>query len=191
MMQENEHMLQVLHLVERALEPRHLVRAEALLLRISEAAFASIGMTFIWEEDEEPGFLVLEPVPERPEVLLVESLVLARWFRFGIVRGLPPVDVVVSRHREPRHAQPVHGGMVLAHLLQPLLALIVAVDQVANCHDQIGIEKVGVLDSLGEHLDSFGRPSGAIAEHNEVKDIIPLGQRQQFRRWTIGVDAWW
>ena len=182
MVQEDEDVLERLHLLERLAQPGHLPRAQPLLLGVAEVALPAVGMALVREEDEEADLLVLEPVPEGAEVLLVVELVLELRLLLRRLVVAAPVHVVVPGHREPGHPEPVHGGAELLHLPHPGLGLVVAVDEVADRHHEVGVEQVRIVHRLGEDLDALDGPAGAVAEDDEVEDVIPLGKRQQDRR---------
>ena len=182
---EDEDVLERFHFLERLLQPGELGVAEFLLGGIAEVArLGGIGrIAFVGEQHEEAALLVLEPVPQRAEVLFISLLVFER--RAALAA---PVDVVIAGDREPRHAEVLHGAAVFIHLHLPLVGGVIALDQVADGHDEVGVEQVGVGHRLGEDLDALRRAAGAIAEDDEVKGIVALRQREQDRVRAVGAD---
>jgi hypothetical protein len=77
----------------------------------------------------------------------------------------------------------------LVHLLHPLGRLVVAIHEIAHGHHEIRVKQVRVFHRLREHFDSFRRPARAIAEDDEVKNVIAFGQRQNFRRTAAGMNV--
>ena len=162
MVDEGEHMARVLGALEGCGQPRQLGLAHALALGLVEVALAGLGVGLVGVEHQEPAALVLDRVPQGAEVLLVVGLVLLRRPPLSA-----PVDIVVPGHRVPRAVEGGHGCAVLAHLLHPLGRLVVAVDQVADRHDEVGVDQVHLGDGLREDLDALGGAARAVAEDGE------------------------
>jgi hypothetical protein len=149
---------------EGALEPCELPCAHGLVRRLGEFALGAGAVALVREERDESAVLVLEPVVEGAEVFFEIGFV----FRFRSA-GTAPVDVMVTGDGEPWHLESVHGGGVLLHFLFPFREWAVAIDEVADGEDEVGVEEVGVLDGLVEHEESFGWSAGAVAEDHEVE----------------------
>ena len=182
---EDEDVLEGLHFLQRLLQPGELGLAEFLLGGIAEVArLGGIGgIALVGEQHEEAALLVLEPVPERAEVLFISLLVFER--RAALAA---PVDVVIAGDGEPRHAQVFHGVAVFVHLDLPLVGGVVTLDQIADGHDEVGVEQVAVGDRLGQHLDAFRRAAGAVAEDDEVEGVVALRQGEQDGIRAVGAD---
>ena len=61
-------------------------------------------------------------------------------------------------------------------------------DQIADGHDEVGVEQVAVGDRLGQHLDAFRRAAGAVAEDDEVEGVVALRQGEQDGIRAVGAD---
>ena len=182
---EDEHVSRVAGLLESLLEPAELLRTHALALGLAEVLLAGVRVALVGVERDEPALLVLQGVPQRAELGFVVLFV----FALGPV-GAAPVDVVIARDREPRHPQLAHRRFVLLGLGHPLRRLVVAVDQIADREDEVGVEQVGVDDGLFEHADAGDRSAGAVAEHDEAEGVFFLGQLEQLLAGrAVGVDA--
>ncbi|QKK09039.1 MAG: TIGR02206 family membrane protein [Planctomycetota bacterium] len=182
--QEEEDVPGVLGLVEGFVEPGELLGAHGLGVGLGDALLAGIGVALVGVEDDEGAALVLEGVPERAEVGLEVLLVLA----LGRVVAAP-VDVVVAGDGEPGAVELVHDALELAHLGHPGLGGVVALDEVADGHDQVGLEEVGVGDGLVEDLDPVGGAAGAVAVDDEEEGVVLGGQREDLGRGAVGGEA--
>ena len=89
-----------------------------------------------------------------------------------------PVDVVVAGDRVPGHEQLAHDVLELAHLHHPLRLLVVALDEVADGHHEVGAEQVHVVDRVLEDRDALVGAAGAVAEHHEAEGLLARRERQ-------------
>jgi len=172
MVQEQEHVVGALGLLQHGGQPLVLLDAHLLRGGLVEGLQARRRIALVGVQRDEPAVLVLERVPQRAEVQLVVGLVLA----LGLRALAAPVDVVVAHHGEPGAQELVHDPLELAHLRQPLGLLVVALDQVADGHDEVGLEQVDLGHRLVEHGDALGRAASAVAEHDEGEGVLLLGQ---------------
>lgn len=130
---------------------------------------------------------MLEGIPKRSEVHLIGRFHLS----FGLLRFVrtPPVDVVVSGYREPRAGEFVHDGLVFLHLRHPDVLVAVTIDEVADGHDEVGFQKIGVAHGIGEDSDSVVGASGAIAVDDKAKGVLLVGKRELHLALARGVES--
>ena len=83
-----------------------------------------------------------------------------------------------------RHAAVYGAGNLLVSAAGLLLLPLYV-----RCLSEAEYGTLDVFNRLGEYLDSFGRSAGAIAEHDEMKHVIPFGQRKDFRRRATGMNV--
>ena len=173
MVQEEEDMLGVLALFEHLPQPSELLGTHLLALGLADAPLVRDGVAFVGVEHNEEAVLVLERVPQRAEVHLVIELVLVVRPSFAAV-----VHVVIARDGEPRADERVHHVLELAHLRHPLVGRVVAVDQVADRHHEVGLEQVRVADRVLQDVDARVRPARAVAVDHERECVRFTRQRQ-------------
>ncbi len=186
---ENEHMVGLPRLGQGLLQPRDLLRAHPLRRRQAEVLGARSRVPLIAVEDNKEAVLVLERVPERPEMHLVQLLVLP----FGTIIAasilVAPIDVVIPRHREPGALELVHDASELTHLLQPLILLVVSLHQVPDRHHQVRLQQVDVPNRVRQHRHPFRRAGGTVAEDCENEGILLGGQGQGLGARTVGEES--
>jgi len=176
MVEEEEDVLGVLGFCQGLIEPGKLLGADFLGSGFTEGSLAGYGIAFVGIEDDKPRVLVLEGIPERAEVHLVSGF----HFTFGLLGFVfsPPVDVVVSRDGEPGAGELVHDGFEFLHLLHPNVLGGVTIDEIADRHDEVRLEKIGVADGVGEDGNAAVGPAGAVAINDEGEGLFFVGKGQ-------------
>ena len=174
MVEKEKDVLGTFSLGESLVEPRELLWTHFLSGGFSKGFLSSLRITFIRVEDDKPRVFVLEGIPEWTEVHFICSF----HFTFGLFTFIltSPVDVMVSGNGKPRACELAHNGLVFLHLGHPDFLVAVSIDEITNRHDEVGFEKIGVTNCVGEHGNAFRRPSGAIAINDKSEGIIFVGK---------------
>ncbi len=154
-----------------------------MLFGVGEIAGGVWAGAFVGVEDDEGAAFVFEPVPEGAEVFFVVGFVFA-----GGALGAAPVDVVIAGDGEPGHAEVLHDAAVFAEVLHPFVRGIVAGEEVADGHDEVGVEEVGIADGLAEDLEAGFGAAGAVAVDEEVEGEVACGEGEEGGVRAAGVD---
>ena len=65
----------------------------------------------------------------------------------------------------------------------------ITVDEVADGHDEIGFNEIGVADGIGEDGDAIDRSAGAVAIDDEGEGVLLLGKGKFDLALAGGVEA--
>ena len=185
--EEDEDVLGLVGFCEGLIEPGELLGADFLGGGLAEGSLTGFWVAFVGIEDDKPRVLVLEGIPERAEVHLVSGF----HFTFGLLGFVfsPPVDVVVSRDGEPGAGELVHDGFEFLHLLHPDVLSGVAIDEIADGHDEVRFEEIGVADGVGEDGDTAVGTSGAVTVDDEGEGVFFVGEGELDLALTRGVET--
>ena len=130
---------------------------------------------------------MFEGIPKRAKVHFVSGLHFALGL-FAFVLS-PPVNVVVSGDWEPRAGKFVHDGFVFLHLRHPDFLVAVTIDKVANGHDEIRLEEIGVANGVSENRYSFGRSAGSVAINDEGEGVLFIWKTELVAAFARGHEA--